>query len=177
MRLCRCELLPPRPLTLPCSSLLTPLMNLWNLTPCQAYSNPGAFVLSSPWNTPAQTSTCQVLLLLPDHSSDIITIVSPGPPIENRNLPLTSSSSALLFVWTYHLRYYVIYLFVFCFSLVVQTVKQLPAMRETQIQLLDWEDPLEKAMTTHSSTFAWKMPWTEEPSRLQSIGSQGVGHD
>ena len=51
-------------------------------------------------------------------------------------------------------------------------VKNLPAMQETSIQSLGQEDPLEKAMTTHSSILAWKIPWTEEPDRLQSMGSQ-----
>ena len=60
---------------------------------------------------------------------------------------------------------------------VAQTVKRLPTMRETQVQSLDREDPLEKEMATHSSTLAWKIPWTEEPGRLQSMGSQKVGHD
>ena len=49
-------------------------------------------------------------------------------------------------------------------------------MRETQVQSLGWEDPLEKEMAIHSSTIAWKIPWTEEPGRLQSMGSQRVGH-
>ena len=61
-------------------------------------------------------------------------------------------------------------------SLVVQRVKCLPAMWETQVRSLDQEDPLEKGMVTHSSTFAWKIPWTEEPDTLQSIGSQRVGY-
>ena len=56
-------------------------------------------------------------------------------------------------------------------------VKRLPTMRETQVQSLDWEDPLEKEMATHSSTIAWKIPRTEEHGRLQSMGSQRVGHD
>ena len=56
-------------------------------------------------------------------------------------------------------------------------VKCLPAMSETWVQSLSQEDPLEKEMATHSSTFAWKIPWTEEPGRLQSMGSQRVGHD
>ena len=59
-------------------------------------------------------------------------------------------------------------------SLVAQTVKGLHAMRETQVQSLSWEDPLEKEMATHSSTLAWKSPWMEEPGRLQSMGSQRV---
>ena len=62
-------------------------------------------------------------------------------------------------------------------SLVAQTVKRLSTMRETWVQFLDWEDPLEKEMAIHSSTIAWKIPWTEEPGRLQSIGMQRVGHD
>ena len=51
-------------------------------------------------------------------------------------------------------------------------VKCLPAMLETQVQSLGWEDPLEKEMATHSSTLAWKSPWTEDPGRLQYMGSQ-----
>ena len=62
-------------------------------------------------------------------------------------------------------------------SLVAQTVKRLPAMRETWVWSLSQEDPLEKEMATHPSTLAWKIPWTEEPGRLQSMGSQRVGHD
>ena len=57
-----------------------------------------------------------------------------------------------------------------------QTVKHLPTVRETRLQSLAWEDPLEKAMATHSSILAWKIPWTEEPGRLQSMGLQRVGH-
>ena len=56
-------------------------------------------------------------------------------------------------------------------------VKCLPAMRETQVRSLGQEDPLENEMATHSSALAWKIPWTEEPGRLQSVGSQRVGHD
>ena len=62
-------------------------------------------------------------------------------------------------------------------SLVAQMVKRLPTMQETQVQSLVWEDPLEKEMVTHSSTLAWKTPWTEAPGRLQSMGSQRVRHD
>ena len=62
-------------------------------------------------------------------------------------------------------------------SLVVQTVKRLPTLRETRAQSLGREDPLEKEMATHSSTLDWKIPWTEEPGRLQSMGSQRVGLD
>ena len=62
-------------------------------------------------------------------------------------------------------------------SLVAQSVKSVPAMWETWIQSLDWEDPLEKEMTTHSSILAWRILWTEEPSGLQFMGSQRVGHN
>ena len=55
-------------------------------------------------------------------------------------------------------------------SLVAQMVKRLPAMRETWVQSLGWEDPLEKEMATHSSILAWKIPWTKEPGGLQSMG-------
>ena len=51
-------------------------------------------------------------------------------------------------------------------------VKRLPAMRETRVQSLGWEEPLEKEMATHSSILAWESPWTEDPGRLQSMGSQ-----
>ena len=58
-----------------------------------------------------------------------------------------------------------------------QTVKNLPAMWETNVQSLGEEDPLEKEMATHSSIFAWRNPWAEEPDELQSVGLQRVGHD
>ena len=62
-------------------------------------------------------------------------------------------------------------------SLVAYMVKHLTTKRETQVQSLGWEDPLEKEIATHSSTLAWKIPWTEEHGRLQSMGSQRVGHN
>ena len=62
-------------------------------------------------------------------------------------------------------------------SLVAQTVKHLPAMWETWVRSLGREDPLEKDMAIHSSILAWKIPWMEEPGRLQSMGSQRVGYD
>ena len=62
-------------------------------------------------------------------------------------------------------------------SLVAQMVKNLPAMWETQVRSLGREDPLEKGAPTHSSILAWRIPWTEEPGRLQSMGSQRVGHN
>jgi len=62
-------------------------------------------------------------------------------------------------------------------SLVAQTVKNLPAMQETSVPSLGWEDPLEKEMATHSSILAWEIPWTEEPGGLESMGSQRVRHN
>ena len=62
-------------------------------------------------------------------------------------------------------------------SLVAQRLKRLPAMQETYVRSLGWEDPLEKEMATHSNILAWRIPWTEEPGGLQSRGSQRVGHD
>ena len=62
-------------------------------------------------------------------------------------------------------------------SLVAQTVKNSPAMQETRIRSLGWEDPLEKGMATHSSVLAWRIPWTKESGGLQSMGSQRVGHN
>ena len=62
-------------------------------------------------------------------------------------------------------------------SLVAQVVKNLPAMWETWVRSLGWEDPLEMEMTTHSNMLAWRIPWTEEPGGLQSMGLQRVGHD
>ena len=62
-------------------------------------------------------------------------------------------------------------------SLVVQSVKNLPAVQETWVRTLGWEDPLEKETSTHSSIIAWKISWTEEPGELQFMGSQRVGHD
>ena len=63
------------------------------------------------------------------------------------------------------------------FCLVAQTAKHLPTMWETRVQSLGQEEPLEKEMAIHSSILAWKIPCTEEPGRLQSMGSQRVGHD
>ena len=62
-------------------------------------------------------------------------------------------------------------------SLVAQRIKHLPALQETWVRSLGWEDPLEKEMAIHSSILAWRIPWTEEPGGLQSTGSQRVRHD
>ena len=63
------------------------------------------------------------------------------------------------------------------YSIKAQRLKHLPGMLETRVQSLGWEDPLEKEMATHFSTLAWRIPWREEPGRLQSLGSQRVRHD
>ena len=62
-------------------------------------------------------------------------------------------------------------------SLVAQTVKNLPAVQKTLVQSLGWEDPLKEGMATHCSVLAWRIPQTEEPGGLQSMGSRRVGHD
>ena len=64
-----------------------------------------------------------------------------------------------------------------CLLLVAQRLKRQPAMQETWVRSLGWEDPLEKEMATHSSILAWRIPWTEEPGGLQFTGSQRVGHN
>ena len=61
--------------------------------------------------------------------------------------------------------------------LLAQMVKHLPTMQDTRVQSLGWEDPLEKEMATHTSILAWKIPWTEDPGRLQSMGLQRVRYD
>ena len=71
----------------------------------------------------------------------------------------------------------IVVLFLSSHSLVAQTVKRLSTVWKTWVQSLGGEDLLEKEMETHSSILAWKIPWTEEPGRLQSMGSQRVGHD
>ena len=62
-------------------------------------------------------------------------------------------------------------------SLVTQAVKNLPIMQETWVQSLGWKDPLEKGTATHPSILAWRIPWTEKPGRLQSMGLLEIGHD
>ena len=82
----------------------------------------------------------------------------------------------IMCIW-YRYLYYIIVLITQLSSLVAQMVKHLPTVRETQVHSLGWEDLLEKEMATHSSILAWKIPWMEEPGRLQSMGLQRVGHD
>ena len=78
------------------------------------------------------------------------------------------------------MRYQPVCFYFYCiygYPLVAQTAKNLTAMQETQIQSLGWEDPLEKGMATHFNILAWRIPWTEEPSGLQSMGLQRVGYN
>ena len=87
----------------------------------------------------------------------------------NLSTSLLSFSVVTVFYFSHCYRY--------AASLVAQRLKRLPGMQETKVRSLGREDPLEKEMATHSSTLAWRIPWREEPGRLQSMGSQGVGHD
>ena len=83
-----------------------------------------------------------------------------------------------LWSWCLHLALFVSVTFPLrCFKSSPQQVNNLPAMQETQVLPLSWEDPLEKEMATHSSVLAWKIPWTEEPGWLQYKGPQRVRHD
>ena len=83
---------------------------------------------------------------------------------------MTKKNSFIQQIFIEHLLY-------FGASLVAQRVKRLPAVQETQVQSLGQEDLLEREMATPSSTLAWKIPWTEEPGRLESMGSQRVRND
>ena len=74
-------------------------------------------------------------------------------------------------------RYFYCVLYFYGAFLVAQMVKNLPAMQETQVKSLGREDPLEEEVAIHSTVLAWRIPWTEEPDKLQSMGLQRVGHD
>ena len=87
----------------------------------------------------------------------------PGPHLEDHDPSLCFSKCH---IWVLILA-----------SLVAQMVKNLPAMHETEVGSLGWKDPLEKGMETHSSILAWRIPWTEEADRIQSVGLQRVGHN
>ena len=138
--------------------------------------------MTSPWNSPGQDtgegslSLLQGIFLtqgwnpgLPPCLRTLYQLSHKGSPTNNQdnnnnssNRYLLSTYSVLNPCWT---------------SLVAQNVKHLPTMQETRVQSLGWEDLLEKEMATHSSSLTWKIPWTEEPGRLQSVGSQRVGHN
>ena len=90
------------------------------------------------------------------------------------NTSFTFIKDLYFFMWEIKRRYLISLRWAY---LVAQMVKHLPAMRETWVQSLGQEDPLEKEMATHSSILAWKIPWMEEPGRLQNMGLQRVGYD
>ena len=87
-------------------------------------------------------------------------------------IPSSSMWILLTFGWSFFKKYLFLSL-----AMLAQRLKHLPAMRDTWVWSLDWEDPLEKEMATHSSILAWRIPWTEEPDGLQPMGSQRVGHN
>ena len=93
-------------------------------------------------------------------------------------MPLNSQSDVWGFFFFFHVNWYFVYnLNIVGDFQVVLVVKNLPAIQETRVQSLGQQDPLDKGMVTHSSILTWKIPWTEEPGRLQSIGSRRVGHN
>ena len=101
---------------------------------------------------------------------------------DNKKFQKFQKAKHEFFMWQlFTLHLYCIYnlhsIYIILASLVAQMVKSLPAVQETCVQSLGWEDPLEKEVATHSSILAWKILWIEEPGRLQSMGSQRVGHD
>ena len=115
-----------------------------------------------------------------------LTDESPSKYYLNTSLYMWSLSIYLIYPLDFHIQLYIERAYKenhrWCTNidtdiLVAQMVKNLPAMQETQVQSLAWEDPLEKGMATHSSILAWRMPWTEEPGGLQSMGLQRVRHD
>ena len=93
-----------------------------------------------------------------------------------QSLRLKLCLSVHYYIFKYNTLSKIEYTIIFKASLVAQMVKSLPAMQETQVQSLGLEDPLEKEMATHSSTLAWRIPWTEQPGKTQSTELQRVGH-
>ena len=112
---------------------------------------------------------CQSQYPNPSHST------SPSSFLSHFHQPVNAYSLVLCVYPERHLIWYI--LLIHWASLVAQGLKCLPPMWETCVWSLGWEDPLEKEMATHSSILAWRIPWLEEPDRLQSMGSQRVGHD
>ena len=100
--------------------------------------------------------------------------------ITNKDLLYSTRNYTQYFVITYKfIRVICVYICVcVCVCVCIHiSVKRMPAMQETRVESLGWEDPLEKEMATHSSILAWRIPWTEEPSGLQSLESQRIRHD
>ena len=85
--------------------------------------------------------------------------------------------SGVIYIYIHTHTHSHIYICMYWACLVAQTVKNPPAMRETWVRSLGWEDALKEGMATHFSILAWRIPWTEEPGRLQSMRSQRIGHD
>ena len=111
-------------------------------------------------------------------------------PVEHRELTLCNhlhekETKEYIYMYVYVCVCVYVYIYIYIYThthiyihtLVAQTVKRLSTMRETRVRSLGWEDLLEKEMATHSRTTAWKIPWTEESGRLQSMGSQSVRHE
>ena len=117
---------------------------------------PSSFILSHP-HLLNVFHNCQLL-------AQLFLQLLPG---RNRHKDSWLGTIALIYPWLHPKRA----------SLVAQTVKNLPEMQEIQVWSLGWEDPLEKGMAIHSSILAWRIPWTEESVRLQSMGSQRVGQN
>ena len=122
-----------------------------------------------------------LISLCPAHPSRAFT-VHVSPCTGSLKFPFNVSTRLLVsaFIQLANLLYFFLFFKIKCpfrASLVVQWVKRLPAMWETQVRSPGREDPLEKGMATHSSTLIWKIPWTEEPGRLQSMGLQRVRHN
>ena len=90
-------------------------------------------------------------------------------------VPLPSPDSSYGELYNYFIIYHNV--IITGLPLVAQTVKNLPSLQETWVRSLNWEDPLEKGMATHSSILAWRIPWTEKPGGLQSMGLQRVRRD
>ena len=121
------------------------------------------------WKTAGDFLAVQWLGLCASTVQGLGSILGPGTTIlqASRPLPTKKKSTTYKVDWNHH----------HWASLVAQTVKNMPAFRETWDQSLGWGDPLEKEMAAHSSILAWRIPWTEEPGGLQSMGSQRVGHN
>ena len=98
-----------------------------------------------------------------------------GIPDTNLDLYISWKGNTKEMEWVLLMEY--VWMTLFPDSLVAQRLNCLPGMRETWVRSLGREDPLQKEMATHSSTLTWRIPWREEPGRLQSMGSQRVGHD
>ena len=122
-----------------------------------------------------QESNCSTFGILPDQGSNLCPLLcqADSSPLSHQGSPLPN----FLNKWFQRIKKKKVLNSFGWFRLVAQTVKHLPAMRETQVRFLIWEDPLEKEMAIHSSTLAWRIPWMEDPDRLQSMGSQRVGQD